>query len=45
MITPAGSAVLESLVAIGMVAAFIMEGLVRAQKRDAQKKDEGLEDV
>ncbi len=45
MITPAGSAVLELLVAIGMVAAFIMVGLVRAQKRDAEKKDEGLEDV
>jgi len=45
MITPAGSAVLESLVVIGMVAAFIMVGLVRAQKRDAEKKDEGLDNV
>ncbi len=45
MITPAGSGVLESLVALGMIAAFIMVGLVRAQKRDAEKKDEGIEDV
>lgn len=39
MITSAGFGVLESLVVIGMVAAFIMVGLVRVQEMDRNKKD------
>ncbi len=37
MITATGFGILESLVALGVVAAFIMVGLVRDKKKDTNK--------